>query len=85
MAIHGIQHYRYKKLHDKLRVLPRKALTEEEINIIDAHFQLLEELYHSYQKSVENVSILVKQFEQHEVAIRKIVSRQKRVAKSTTR
>lgn len=79
MAIQGIQYYRYKRVLSKLETLMQSKLSKSDKRILEEQVNLLTQIYTSYQKSLDNVTVIIKLFEQQEIAIKKTIQLQKKL------
>jgi hypothetical protein len=72
----GIQLFHYKYLLDHLRKLQQVETFElpcEHANMIIQQEEKLKDIYNNYQLAIENVSFIIKQFEEHKRSIKKVM------------
>ncbi len=81
MAISGIQHYRYKKLHERLNSISEFSLSEEQLTDVKNHLETLNDLYGSYKQLLDDVMLTINDFDKHELKIRQLISKHKKKIK----
>ena len=83
----GIQLYQYKLLQESLKRLKTEPGYFNEqcptLDTIKQHEEKLNNIYMEYQASLENLSGIIKQFDQHKQSIRRVISLHKKCRKNS--
>jgi len=81
----GIQLFEYKSLQEYLQRIRQDELCTmpcEHTEQVAAYEEKLNEIYSNYQMAWEQVSVTIRQFEEHKLSIRRLLSQHKSCRKS---
>lgn len=83
-SMQGVQRFEYKALREQLEKMRKIASTEgigNHMESINEHETKLIEIYNEYLNTMNNIAAVVKKFEQHKMAIRRLTIVHKQLLK----